>query len=141
VRFSVQTLKTAALAALSEHKAEWDSATQAAADKREDEENEFAARHSEAWLAASKVIARKARRGEAILKSDLPADFRWRGNIAYYERLSTTPVYYPPSDLVQLLAVLDLVDGDFVHNSGLRDLGVTMAGLRRAVAHMSPVEK
>jgi len=88
-----------------------------------------------AWAAAAKVIASAVRRGKVVTRDMLPRDGRdtWYAPYELRDR-SGAPV---PVELRQLRDTLNVITGDEVTPTALRNLGVTSRALQAAFRQIS----
>lgn len=136
MKFNVDALRAAAEQALVADRARWDEERAKSADEADKERARWLEDWGPAWLEASKVIARRIRKGEPVSREDIPGD-RYHSVPTYDQRPVRQRDYMQPVELTGLLRVLDTVADEHVTTAGLRDLGVTAHVLRTCVAHMA----
>ena len=140
MRFQKQALQKAVEQALTEDRRRWDQVQVEAALDLAKARDEWVETWAPAWADAAKVIQRRLRKGEPVMRSDLPTDTH-RGVAMYEEYGSRRPKkpadYRPPAELLMLLSVLPTISDDEVSTSGLRELGITAAALRMCVCFLA----
>jgi hypothetical protein len=122
--------------ALLEDKKKWDDDEVSLRAKQDKHREDWVAKYGPEWDGAADKIKVKVAAGEPIVREDLPAsDDGWRDRPATYvplnpgsrhERdvLSGKATYKAPRDLLEFRRFLDLVEGDTVSSSALKQHGL-----------------
>lgn len=144
LRINRTALRQAVEAAITAHKARHEAAAAKWAAVVDQHRVEWLDKHGDAWIAAARSIARKAKKGEVITEQDLP---RVAGSTAVYRApysgfrgdVRDPGVYRAPRELVALAGVLDAIVDEEITHTGIRSLGITSATLRDAISHIGRV--
>lgn len=141
-------LRQAVTDALAEHKARHDQAIQRWESAVELDRKAWIDDHLPAWGETAKVIARKVRKGEPIVREDLPRERHGSSPLLYRQddyslRLPSGEqvrrpdrAYTAPYELSALGKALDVITDDEITHTALRSLGITGATLRDAIAQL-----
>jgi hypothetical protein len=139
MKYKVMSLRKAVEASLAAHKDRFDERQNAAQQKYDDELSEWLDEYGEAWMTWAKKVRSTVLKGKPIRLEDLPNRSGYRGNIAVFSsRPPHEERYEEPRELRALLGVLDVVAGDEVTTSNLRELGISAPTLRSAVYYLEP---
>lgn len=121
--------------ALLEDRKKWDDEEVNFVARKAKHREDWLAKYGQDWLAACEKIKQKIAAGEPITKEDMPGDgTRWHDPAFFSEQrpdsrhekdiVAGKAVYKAPRDLLEFQRFLELVDGDTVSTSALKDHGL-----------------
>lgn len=134
--FTVAVLKQAVARAIQDHRDEHMGAIDNRIQREADARAQWCERYLPEWQVAAKRISARVRKGEPVTAEDLPrGNDRWDSRARLYDPIAipNKADYRAPSDLINLMAILETIEGSVVTTNALRQLGVTPQALGRAV--------
>lgn len=140
VKFDVKALRAAAEQTMEADRAAWETKRAEENAALADERAAWLEKWGPEWLAATKAVAAKIRKGQPVVAEDLPRGDRYTSVELWHEgRTRPRGEFRPSESLTTLLQVLAVVADDTVTAAALRNLGISPTTLARCVQRMSRV--